>query len=368
METPGQIKNVDPLWMAMSRYRRRKFSSSISLCDNILNVNGPDVAALFLKTRSATVENYIDDADFQDEEGIAEMILDENSTATLPRPGTSLNNSRAGSFEINMRPVSTSGRPMTGFIRPGSSRPLNIGGSSGGSSHGSNVEKALRPGSSRPSTTLGREIRMTTASIELNSNGNSINTTRLNMQTISKKPALSLAIVEHLLYCETDPKRTLELSTECTKIASYNDWWWKLMIGKSFYKLGLYREAEKQLKSSLNNQSMVITHLELMKVFLKLDIPKTALNYLNNATLIHPNEPRLLLSMARIHDQMNNINEAAIFYRQALELDAANIEAIACLASHHYYNAEPEISLRYYRRLIQMVILCFSLCLCLSLL
>jgi tetratricopeptide repeat protein 8 len=42
------------------------------------------------------------------------------------------------------------------------------------------------------------------------------------------------------------------------------------------------------------------------------------------------------------------------FYRQVLRLDNTNIEAIACIAANHFYNEQPEISLKFYRRLLQM--------------
>ena len=37
-----------------------------------------------------------------------------------------------------------------------------------------------------------------------------------------------------------------------------------------------------------------------------------------------------------------------------LHFDAANVEAIASLASHHFYTDQPEVALRFYRRLVQM--------------
>lgn len=39
---------------------------------------------------------------------------------------------------------------------------------------------------------------------------------------------------------------------------------------------------------------------------------------------------------------------------QVLTMDASNVEAIACLAAHHFYNDQPELALRYFRRLLQM--------------
>ncbi len=37
-----------------------------------------------------------------------------------------------------------------------------------------------------------------------------------------------------------------------------------------------------------------------------------------------------------------------------LEFDSSNVEAIACLASNYFYTDQPEMALRFYRRLLQM--------------
>ncbi len=39
---------------------------------------------------------------------------------------------------------------------------------------------------------------------------------------------------------------------------------------------------------------------------------------------------------------------------QALLLDSTNVEAIACIASQHFYTDQPEIALQFYKRLAQM--------------
>ena len=39
-------------------------------------------------------------------------------------------------------------------------------------------------------------------------------------------------------------------------------------------------------------------------------------------------------------------------------MDASNVEAIACLAAHYFYNDQPEVALRYFRRLLQMGVRC----------
>ena len=39
---------------------------------------------------------------------------------------------------------------------------------------------------------------------------------------------------------------------------------------------------------------------------------------------------------------------------QVLAADASSVEAIASLAAHHFYTDQPELALRFYRRLLQM--------------
>lgn len=46
-------------------------------------------AAWTLKTRALTEQVYVDEVEV-DEEGMAEMLMDDNAIATISRPGTSL--------------------------------------------------------------------------------------------------------------------------------------------------------------------------------------------------------------------------------------------------------------------------------------
>jgi tetratricopeptide repeat protein 8 len=62
-----------------------------------------------------------------------------------------------------------------------------------------------------------------------------------------------------------------------------------------------------------------------------------------------PGDTHLLLGSARIHDTMNELEKGTGVYKKVLTLDASNIEAIACLASHHFYSDQPELALKYYR-------------------
>lgn len=53
----------------------------------------------------------------------------------------------------------------------------------------------------------------------------------------------------------------------------------------------------------------------------------------------------------RIFEGLNNIPMSVKYYRDILELDATDMESIACIGLHHFYSDQPEVALRYYRYL-----------------
>uniref|UniRef100_A0A2K5EGV1 Tetratricopeptide repeat domain 8 n=1 Tax=Aotus nancymaae TaxID=37293 RepID=A0A2K5EGV1_AOTNA len=146
----------------------------------------------------------------------------------------------------------------------------------------------------------------------------------------------------------------LDLAALSTEHSQYKDWWWKIQIGKCYYRLGMYREAEKQFKSALKQQEMVDTFLYLAKVYVSLDQPVTALNLFKQGLDKFPGEVTLLCGIARIYEEMNNMSSAAEYYKEVLKQDNTHVEAIACIGSNHFYSDQPEIALRFYRRLLQM--------------
>lgn len=53
-----------------------------------------------MKTRALTAQVYVDEVDW-DEEGIAEMLMDDNVTAQVARPGTSLRQPGTGQGAVS---------------------------------------------------------------------------------------------------------------------------------------------------------------------------------------------------------------------------------------------------------------------------
>jgi len=199
----------------------------------------------------------------------------------------------------------------------------------------------------------GRFVRLGTQSM-LSDGGQFINVDRLDFKKYATRPALAKVLMDFILYHDHNPKKALELAVEATKAAEFKDWWWKARLGKCYYQLGLLRDAEKQFKSALKQQEMIGSYLELCKIFLRLDQPNTALDLYTKASENFVGDTSLILGTARVYDALNDLTKGVSFYKKVLHFDASNAEAMACLASHHFYTDQPEIALRFYRRLLQM--------------
>jgi tetratricopeptide repeat protein 8 len=125
----------------------------------------------------------------------------------------------------------------------------------------------------------------------------------MNFSRIAQRPALAMCIAQYILFYLADPKKGLELAAEATKQCDFQDWWWKEYLAKCYRRLGpaqisltparkitahfavagLLRDAEKQAASALKNQSMVSTALLLANIYLRLDVPNTAISVLSDA-------------------------------------------------------------------------------------
>ena len=125
-----------------------------------------------------------------------------------------------------MRPMTQSGRPVTGIARPGtSSRPTT------GALSVDQAFRGVRPGTSRPMTALGRQVRLGTASMMAGAGGGPfINVERLDLKRYAARPAIAKALIEYILFVDHNPRRGLELAAAATVAAGYLDWWWKVGV------------------------------------------------------------------------------------------------------------------------------------------
>lgn len=134
------------------------------------------------------------------------------------------------------------------------------------------------------------------------------------------------------------------------------------MLGKVYYKLGLMSDAEKQLLSSIKNHPFVNSILQLClyininfyRIYQKIDQPLKALEILNKAANENIGESYFIIYQARIKELIGDYEASISLYKNVLLFDNCNFEAIACIGSNHFYNDQPEIALKFYKRLFEL--------------
>lgn len=89
-------------------------------------------------------------------------------------------------------------------------------------------------------TTLGREVRLGTASLSSSATGPLVDVEKLNLRKYATRPGLAMVLVDYLLYVEHNTRKALDLCVEATKASDYKDWWWKARLGKCYFKLGTH--------------------------------------------------------------------------------------------------------------------------------
>ena len=79
-------------------------------------------------------------------------------------------------------------------------------------------------------------------------------------------------------------------------------------------RLGLYRDAEKQFKSTLKHQDTVDGYLYLCKVYVRLDQPLLAIDVYKQGLVAFPGETTLLTGIARIYEVGKSLVLFGIMY------------------------------------------------------
>ncbi|KAK4876175.1 hypothetical protein RN001_012597 [Aquatica leii] len=326
---------MEPFYLALSYYRRRNFDKCAETCTEILDKQPLDQAAWCLKMKALTKRVYIDDLD--SEEVIAGDFLDNDTVASAPRPGTSMKVEEM----LKSRPRSTTGRPISGINRPGTqARP------------GSSIERLK---TARPLTGQSvRAIRLGTAAIYSQRDGPFIQVSRLNLTKYAKQPCLSKPLFEYLFYHEGDVRNAMELAVQATQANHFEDWWWKVQLAKCYNALNLIRDSEQQLRSALKQHNHIETYIRLIRIYLRLDQPLSALEVCKAGLTAFPNDVSISTEVARLYEELGDATMSVKHYRNIVIEDAMNTEAIACIGVYHFYNNQPELALRYYRRVLAM--------------
>lgn len=136
----------------------------------------------------------------------------------------------------------------------------------------------------------------------LSSSDQFINVARLNFNKYSQIPYLAKPLFEYIFHHENDLRNALQLASLATEACQFNDWWWKVQLGKCYIRFGLFRDAEKQFASALRENPSVDVYLFLSKVYARLDQPLNSINKLKEGNQRFPFDTSLLQGIARIYE------------------------------------------------------------------
>ncbi|ORY82179.1 tetratricopeptide repeat protein 8-like protein [Neocallimastix californiae] len=328
-------------------YSIQNYEQCLILCDELLAKNPIDQTIWFIKIRVLTEMSYLDDTEYN----ANDIIFDERvlNTDFIPRPGTTATGKtpRSGGGRTPLtgnRIVHTSGAatlPSTpGFnqsVRPSSSK-------------GQFLPGFFRVANYKDITSF---IRLGTESLADDGVNQLIDTEKLDLKKVSSEK-ISRALFLYIYYFENKYHKALELAAHATVSHDYKDWWWKVQLGKCYYKLGLFLDAIKQFESALKLESTENTYLYLSKTFLKLQKNNDAIQCIERGLEKHNDSIDLLLALARIYETQGDLDHSVEYFRKVLYIDNSNKEALASLASNSFYKDQPEVALRYYKRLLQM--------------
>ncbi len=85
-----------------------------------------------------------------------------------------------------------------------------------------------------------------------------------------------------------------------------------------------------------------------------MDQPIKSLDLLNKALNENPGEIHYIIHQARIEELISEYERSISLYKTCLLYDNCNFESIACIGSHHFYSDQPEIALKFYKRLLEL--------------
>jgi len=85
-------------------------------------------------------------------------------------------------------------------------------------------------------------------------------------------------------------------------------------------------------------------------VYNKLDQPTKAIGtYKQGLEQLHASSLGMLVGLARVNEDLQQLDESAALYKEVLRQSSAHVEAAACLAAHHFYGDAPELAMSMYR-------------------
>ncbi|KAL3226247.1 hypothetical protein MRX96_025157 [Rhipicephalus microplus] len=319
---------------ALSLYRRRHFTECAELCEQ-----EPSSKQLqWLGMLALTQHAWLDELELEGLQSLAEELLDNQATAQTGRPGTSL---RAPPPPTGGgRPMTREGRPLTGLRRRPRSRTATQQG----------VERALY-------TAGGRTARPTTAAPAAVPEFGRLGAAASGWPD---KPWLSKPLFRFLYHQRGDVRQHAYMSRR--------HWSWPARSGQPTAAAGGHYSAvavssDWACCARPNTSSGRRRKPETRSQGRSSGWPRFSCRWISHSQLWKHTgvvwtgfrtKPLCLAPMARVYEALHDLQRSAKLYRELLSQDAVNVEAIACVATHHFYADQPEMALRFYRRLLQL--------------
>lgn len=135
---------------------------------------------------------------------------------------------------------------------------------------------------------------------------------------------------------------------------------WECTIGRTFFtNLDENFDTSRYglaVRFALRDILMTNYCLNLLsaRAYCRIDQPLAALEVCSNGLKKQSDDISLLKQQARILELIGNLPLSVKIYKQIVQLDAMNTEALSCVAVHYFYNYQPEMALVYYRRILSM--------------
>ncbi|ETN65764.1 tetratricopeptide repeat protein, tpr [Anopheles darlingi] len=305
-------------------------------------------------------------------------ILDTQTIATAPRPGTSIRTAKPMATATGTTTTTAANRPRTGTGRPitGISRPGTLSLQRPGSTLGNRTAPRT---ASRTAGGSARQMRLGSASMFAagDPTGPLFHISRLHPDKYADRDALSKPLFQYLYYHEGDIRKAMALCdavlnrrrlragpdeqdelaqprSGSARLDTGSDWWWNTQKARCLIAIGCPREAEPYLRKALQELLHPDVVLLLARIYVKIDQPMAALEVCRTALEKLPNEIVLLTQQARILELVGNLTTSVRRYRQIAVLDPMNTEALACIAVSYFYANQPETALLYYRRILAL--------------
>ena len=76
----------------------------------------------------------------------------------------------------------------------------------------------------------------------------------MNIDKYSKRPNVAKALFEYIFYHENSIREAMELASQALQASKYEDWYWKVQLGKCYFRLGMFRDSEKMFKVIRNSK------------------------------------------------------------------------------------------------------------------